>query len=452
MKTLFWARLIFVFVLAGLSLDVAYATFNPNLPRGERIVPHPVAKRHAEVCVVPRHFPAANYSDNDAKTEADLCAYAENSSDAVCPAVTGSNPGLDFFILPKGASPAKVQAALCKQGGAKKVAEYTVSSACSYTPAILAYYHVSRILGGIAETPAAVLRTFDVQNQISLGRKALAKTAPDMAVHKAWSGLLNELSAGAKSRKSDLLLTEDFTQTYGALRELSKPEALYKDFFSAGDNSLARAENFRDKNPIMALLANAEPVSKLVSREFTAENVQKMQQLKDAADMIVLDTLLSQQERFGNLHFIENYFYPDTREQAADGMPKLKSDKNLTPQAAEQLGAVQVKQLTLKDNGCGLAKQNVAQQAGLAQRLAHIDPVTYRHVLQFEEGAYSPMFQLFFVQGLGFTANDFDMLRGNLQDLAGILHQACKSGKLRLDLDLPVHFSVREFAAQACDV
>ena len=210
MCDLFWARLILVLALAGLSLDTAYATFNPAVPHGETVVQHPVAKRHAEVCVIPKHFPASDYSEKDTKTEAELCAYAEPNNAAVCPSLSGNYPSLDFNALPSGKKPAKTPAASCKPTGAKSLAQYQTNNSCTYTPAILAYYHVSRILGGIARTPPAVLRTFDLQKQISLGRKALAQTAPDLLLHKNWSGLLNELSAGRKSPKRDALLTDDF--------------------------------------------------------------------------------------------------------------------------------------------------------------------------------------------------------------------------------------------------
>ena len=70
-------------------------------------------------------------------------------------------------------------------------------------------------------------------------------------------------------------------------------EEFYKDFFNGGGNSLlARAQYFRDRNPTIALLASSAEVSTMVGRGFTADNVQKMVQLKDASELIVLDTLL----------------------------------------------------------------------------------------------------------------------------------------------------------------
>ena len=452
MKTSFLFIRIFILSIASLGSNFAYATLTAHLQRGEKIIDHAVPGRNAEVCIIPKHFTDADYADKDAKKEEELCDIDVNTNAAVCPKLNSTNPGLDIYSIPQGSTSNKIEAADCKIADAKKIAKYKLSTSCSYTPSILGYYHVSRILGKIANVPPAVLRTFDLQKHMALGRKALAKTAPDTLIHKTWSSLMTQLTAGSKSSRRDFLFTDDFTQSFGALSLNPKKEAFYKEFFNSGANNVARAENFRDKNPIIALLARNDDISKLVDRDFTAENVQKMVQLKDAADLIVIDTLMNQQDRFGNIHFIETSYYLDTKNLNADGSAKLKSDKNLTPQESTEVGAVQVKEMILKDNDCGVAKQNVAKQTGLADRISHIDPNTYKRLLQLDAVADSAETRKFFVQGLYFTANDFASIRKNIKDLATKLHQACSIGHLKLDLDLQAHFNKQALKAQSCDL
>ena len=55
---------------------------------------------------------------------------------------------------------------------------------------------------------------------------------------------------------------------------------------------MARATNFRDKNPTVAMLAHNADVSTLVGRTFTTDNVQKMVRLRDASNLIIIDTLI----------------------------------------------------------------------------------------------------------------------------------------------------------------
>ena len=72
------------------------------------------------------------------------------------------------------------------------------------------------------------------------------------------------------------------------------------------------------------MLARNVDISTLVPRNFTAENVQKLVQLKDAADLIVIDTLMDQQDRFGNIHYIAAYYYIDGKKLDQDGSGELK--------------------------------------------------------------------------------------------------------------------------------
>jgi len=446
-------RLTQLLLLSGALLgpSVAHATLSAHLQRGEKILDLPVAGRNAEVCVTPKHFAGGEYSDKDTEVETRLCNIDGNSNAAVCPKLNSTNPGLDFYSIPQGVSRDDV-AARCEASGAKKIAKYKLSTSCSYTPSILGYYHLSRMLGGIGDVPPTVLRTFDLKNHIALGQEALGQTKSGTLIHQTWAGLMAQLTAGAQASRRDFLLTDDFAQSYGALSENPTKEEFYKEFFNGGANNVARAQNFRNANPIVGMLARNADISTLVGRDFTAENVQKMVQLKDAADLIVIDTLMNQQDRFGNIHDLQTYYYRDASDLNPDGSAKLKSARSLAPEEAAPLGAVQVKKMLLKDNDCGVAKDNIAKQAGLADRIAHIDPATYRLILRLDGIADAAETREFFVQELVFTANDYAAVRKNLKDLATKLHQTCQQGRLKLDLDLQTHFSTQPLQAPSCDL
>jgi hypothetical protein len=440
---------ILLLTLAYLSSTIAHSALTQ---RGEKAVQIPVPGRGAEICVIPKHLSDATYSEKDLKAEGQLCGINEHSNAAVCPKVNSTNPGLDFFSITHGSSSSQFEAAHCKAASAKKIAKYKLSTSCSYTPSILGYYHVSRMLGGVADVPPAVLRTFDRQNHIALGHIALSETSPSSLIHQTWAGLMAQLTAGPAASRRDVLLTDDFTQSYGALSVNPTGESFYTEFFNGGANNIARAVNFRDRNPTVALLARNKDISTLVGRTFTAENVQAMVGLRDAADLIVIDTIMNQQDRFGNIHYRQAYYYLDRADPNPDGSPKVNSARTLTPAQIGQLGAVQVKTLLLKDNDCGVSKTNVAQQAGLLDRVAHIDPDTYRHILMFDATADSPQTRDFFLQELVFTSNDYASVRRNLKEVATKLHQGCSQGRLKLDLDLQAHFSGLPMKPRNCEL
>jgi len=308
------------------------------------------------------------------------------------------------------------------------------------------------MLGGIADVPPAVLRTYDRLNHIELGHVALAETSPRSLIHQTWAALVAQLTAGPQASRRDLLLTDDFTQSYGALSVNPTGESFYTEFFNGGANNVSRATNFRDRNPIVALLARNDDIGVLVGRTFNTENVQKMVQLRDASDLIVIDSLMNQQDRFGNIHYRETYYYRDTTDPNPDGSPKLKSSCKLTPAQVAQLGAVQVKTLLLKDNDCGVSKTNVARQADLIDRVSHIDPDTYRRLQRFDANADSAQTRDFFLQELVFTSADYASVRNNLKAVATRLHQGCAQGRVKLDLDLQAHFSGQPLRTQGCDL
>ena len=438
--------------LIYLCSTLAHAELALNSQRGGDVVQIPVPGKAAEVCIVPKHLDGTDYSELDLNAERQLCDIDEHSNAAVCPKINSTNPGLDFYSVPQGSSPRQVAATHCKAADSKKIGKYKLSTSCSYTPSILGYYHVSRMLGGIADVPPAVLRTFDRQDQIALGRIALSETNPSSLIHQTWAGLMTQLTGGSAASRRSLLLTDDFSQSYGALSVNPVGESFYTEFFDGGANNIARATNFRDRNPTVALLARSNDISTLVGRAFTIESVQSMARLRDAADLIVIDTVMNQQDRFGNIHNRQTYYYLDRMDPNPDGSPKLKSASALGPTQIAQLGAVKVKTLLLKDNDCGVSKSNVAMQAGLIDRVAHINPDTYRRVLQFDSVADSPQIRDFFLRELVFTSNDYASIRGNLKKVATKLHQRCSQGLLKLDLDLQAHFSGQPLKTQNCEL
>jgi len=431
-------------------VTTAQATLTPSFQRGEKLVEIPVPGRRPEICVIPKHFAGANYSKKDLEAERALCQANEYENAAVCPKLTSTNPGVYFVLVPGGATPEQIEARNCaKETGAKKFAKYKLSTSCSYVPSILGYYHLSRMLGGIANVPQSVVRTFDLNRHLEIGRRALSQVKRGDIIEQTWSGLVSNLRAGAGSKKKDLLLTDDLDQSYGALVMTPKGDSFYKEFFNGGAENIIRAQKFRDGNPLFALVKSPASVDRLVGRDFTAANLQRMVQMRDISEMIILDTLMNQQDRFGNIDFINKYYFFDKSEAAADGAPKLKSTAKAPAEGAE--GVLTVKEMILQDNDCGVAKDNIAKKAGLAGLIRHIDPGVYRRLQKLNASAGAPETKAFFTQNLLFTATDYASFRKNLSELAAGFKAACESGALKLDLDLQAHFSGRASAKASCD-
>lgn len=450
------------FAASILFSQISFATMTPSLQRGEKLIEIKEGKKTTQVCVIPKHFPDGKYSKDDLEDEQKLCSLNTNTN-AVCPKNSSTNPGLEFFEVPEGLSVKSLEQNMCqapsakdkKKNTAEKLAKYKLSTSCSYTPSILAYYHVSRILGGAGKVPAAVMRTFDLQNHLDLSEKALTyirdTEGADAVIYQTWNSLFKALQSGKSSSKKDLLFTDDFAQSYGALTQNPRGEEKYSEMFHSASGGGTRAEAFRDKNPIYALLTKTKAINEIVGQEFNKENLQKVIQMRDVSEFILLDTLLSQEDRFGNIHFVERYVYQDSAEQDSNGNAKVKSKKKMTPEEIKQSQALQVKIMLLKDNDCGVSRENRAKAAGLLNKIAHLSPDTYQRLQKLNKSMTSNEATQFFKEGLMFTSTDLKTFMQNLNESASLLKKKCQEGTLKLDLDLESHFGKNK-SKVSCEV
>lgn len=433
--------------ISFLLLTTANATLTPTLPRGEQIV----QRSASEICVIPNRLGGANsgskYTDNDKKNEIALCNTDINGSTqntALCGKTTSTNPSLEFFSVPQGMTPAQVEAKNCvlsKQedpnGELSKIAKYKNSTSCSYTPSLLSYYHVSRFFGHVNQVPVAVLRTVDMNRHITVGKKTMAlikaQGKSSDIIYMTWQSLLGFLSKGGSSSKKDVLMTDDFKQSYGALMKNAKGEEFYKEMFQGGKDQPTRTANFRDRNPTFQLLKVNGEARSFVNTQFNHANVQKILQMKNVSDMIIMDTILSQEDRLGNIDFNMVYYFLENGE--------VKKEKKLKPEEIQAKGAVLVKDLMMNDNDCGVNRVNHFKNAKLVESLRHAHPETYHQLQKLNLMLQTDETKLFFKRETMMTESDFATFKANVKYAATVLKQNCQNSKLKLDLDLDAHFA-----------
>jgi hypothetical protein len=424
--------------LLVLFVPLTMAALNTSAPRGEQIIKIPVANSsQAEICVIPKKYPNAIYSSKDVELEQELCGLNSSQPVALCPKLKSTNPAIEFFSIPQGMTASQVESKKCDTDESKKLAKYKGSISCSYTPSLLSYYHISRILGNIDQVPPVVIRTMNLKNHKALAEKAVAQVNPSFTLLKQiWSGYNAHLKAGASSSKKDALFTTDFTQSYGALQLNPRSEEKYSEMFFSAKGKETRAEAFRNRSPIYALIKDQRDLKTLVGSQFNQANVQKVLQMQNVADMIVLDHMLSQADRFGNMHFSNAYFYVASE----GGTLNVKRKNKMDAQEIASTGAVQVKHMMLKDNDCGVTKENMAQKAGLIKGVNHISPTTYARLVRLQYDVTQEETRNFFKAETLMTDTDYNLFKTNLNEVVNTLKDACKAGRLKLDLDLDIQF------------
>ncbi len=432
-----------MFSILALFAIPALATMTPTLDRGEQIV----SRSLSEVCIIPKKIEGGKYSEKDLKNEIALCQSDVNGKTqnvAICGKITSTNPGVEFFTVPTGMTAAQVETKNCEITKAEdpknefgKIAKYKNSTSCSYTPAILSYYHLSRYFGHVNQVPVSVLRTMDLKRHLQVGNKTLsllkARGKSGDTIALTWGSLLNYLNKGSASPKKDNLFTDDLKQSYGALSKNPKKEEKYSEMFHGGANQQSRAINFRDRSPTFKLLKTAAPAKTFLATTFNTTTLQKLVQMKNVADMVVLDTILSQEDRFGNLHFTEVYYYSENG--------SIQKSSSLTPEEIQNKKALKIKEMMMKDNDCGVNRENHLKAARLVEGLRHINPETYSQLQKLNSSLATEEAKTFFKRETMMTENDYANFRSNVNYAASVLKKACQNQSLKLDLDLDAHFA-----------
>lgn len=424
--------------------------FDPLIQRGQETVRY----SKNEVCVIPKNYPGAGGKDGQgpSKKEKKLCGidFYHDPNYAICAKSFSTNPAVEVYdiseLVKNGTyTKAKFEAEAClkpksKRPG-KKIAKLKSSLTCSYTPSILGYPQVSKALGGIANIPPAVIRTIHLDTH-----KRITAQGERGRIKKSWAEFP---VAYADPKSHPELFTVDPTHVYGALIPNARGEDSYEGFsgpkhsYEEGLWAFTQTDAYRG-------LASEGPVSKAVPKTLEGA-AQSIQTQKDATDMLVIDFIMNQQDRFGlngNFKRIKAYKYVENGEVVS------VDEKDADPAEMKSKGAVLVHELLLIDNDCGVAKSNIVKRAGTLNTVRHIDPKTYRKLLKFAEDIQRPEVQDYFKKELLFREADLNGPSGianNAKLAASILKENCKAGKLHLDLSLEMHLGLKKSEKPGCE-
>jgi len=435
-------------VMVLLAPMLAQATLTPNMPgRGAQ----KIAMDRGEICYIPNRLEGSKFSKKDLEKEQELCSMNIGTSAAVCGKVESTNPALEFYEIADGYTASQMEANGCflqKPGGEKgdnafkKAAKYKLSTSCSYTPSLLSYYHVSRFLGNINQVPAVVLRTVDAATHKAIGDKTYAtiKNKTDL-IAQTWAGLLSILTKKQAHAKATNVFTDDYQYSFGALQHNPSKEEKYSELFNGGSDQPTRTANFKAKNATYLRLTNAAAIGNLNWSQANAQEVLKMQ---NVADMILLDTMLSQQDRLGNLHYtMEAYAVVKDAKTGKTQVDKLDSlsKKDIAAGKTYPAGTLMLKKMMMKDNDCGVAKENHIKNGKLLEGVRHFNPETFEKLLKLYKLINTAEGQAFFKLETSMTATDITTFKTNVAHSVNVLVNTCKAGQLSLDLDLDSAFT-----------
>lgn len=448
--------LIAVFATPLLSM----AVLDINVPRGEKMIKYKTPNNREELCVLPQHSGLGKYTKEDLKIEQELCSYDfhglsqdNNAKEMVtCAKSNSTNPGVLIMDVPKQMSKDEFEKNHCfkKSDLSKTRAKFKQTVTCSYTPSLLTYYHFSRYLDGAGRVPVAVLRTMEKEKHLDVVKSGLAGTQQAGGViHGGWKTLAaRHQNPLAENKTFDL--TGQFI--FGALQDKTTDEAVYNEINGGGEYE-KRYENFVKKDFYQTLKDTRNIFDILGTNEFE-KVAQKILMLKDATDLILIDTLLTQNDRMYNLHYKWAWLWREDGEiKIKIAKADLDKNKNVQFTSAKELeekakyeakGAMLVKQMVLKDNDCGVNAARYGNKMNKVHALAGIRRMsgrTYTALMKLNQQIHTPEMGEYLKNETLMNDHDLKVIRSNVSAAAADLSAKCRNGILKLDLDLESYFA-----------
>lgn len=410
-----------LFIFPAVALDISDIN-------GDDIIKKSSPRGITEVCIIPHRISSnAKYSEKDRETEDKLCSFDFYSTHLACPKLNSTNPG----VLISGKEVLS-QCSPSSKGKNKTLAKFKQSTSCSYTPSILSYYHFSRQLGGLLNIKPSVLRTMDKTEHIKISRLGVRWAPRGEIIAKTWSNLLKEHQQRFLNPK---LFDVRGEQIYGAIQAETKGEMLYSELnrrrsYESGTRDFKNSIYFKRVASAASLnsIFSAERISTLAKR------VALVMQMKDISEMVLLDSLLNQFDRVGNIHYYPMWYWVESG--------KIKKEKAKIDERTEKIiphqdpTAFFVKEMVLKDNDCGIAKENLMLSEKVIHEVRHLDPKTYMNFLKLVELINSTHGKQFLMEDLLFSEKDYSSIKANANLIKSLLVQKCQSKSLKLDLSI----------------
>jgi len=424
--------------------------FHMKMPTGQETISHAAPNGTVELAIRPAAFPGHPeiYSKKDIEKERELAGIdfyngktKEGLDIVLIPKTYSTSPGINIHSvkLPAGTSHlgyAASHTGKAHSSGDKVIAKckQSIPTHFTYSPSILGYYHLSRFLD-TGHVEPAIVRTMDVAAHKPLADLGKAK-AIGSNNRKQWT----ELRALDDAHSNSTLYTEDGKQLYGALQANPTGEQSYPHLSDLGGaGAFAASAEF-------GKVTNSNPLKlncKDDSGKLNQAAVQQIVQVKDLSDMVLMDFIMSQADRFsGNMHSQKVYVWIE------NGAVKHKTKKGDSTKAAEQLKeippeAVLINRMIMKDNDAGLISGNSARSSHLLDKISHMDPKTYNRLLDLQKELQKPEVAQWYQTELLFTPTDFKTMKGNVDQAVEILSSRKNKG-LFLDANVSAALGVED--------
>ena len=418
-----------------------------------------------ERCVRITPLPGAHYSKGDHKDEKKFCELDVYAL-ALCPKLWSTSPGTVLHDIGKDVTAAEIaawEAQNCggghhaKQASKHQPAVFKISvnardTSATYAPSSWIYYHLSRYLHTGVGVPVSVYRSMDMGVhhervvkrglQLSGGKRSLRM------LNAGWR-LLDRVETGQETGSAArAALTDEGRQVFGVLID-NEGDRYGPEFNGTRESGWGSGQNydFQQTAPFLALRDPA-PVSEAAGKAIhEARKNPRMAKalpadtpveqvvfwMQDVLEITLLDYILGQQDRIGNIDYIWRWYWIE------DG--KLESKKAHGREAPEELAPfkpVRLRQSVINDNDAGVRRgyADFAERTHMLEELRHYSPRLYQKLglLAADLEAKGPLYR-WMTEHAGLSEKEADTIAGRTVKAFALLQADCEAGALKLDLD-----------------
>lgn len=409
-------------------------------------------------CVLVPHL-AEEVAAEDVQAEEGFCGIdLADDSTAICPKIWSTSPGSLLYDLAGTSWEGRASAfetEVCPKGGtARDVARSELAifknsmngreTSGTFAPASLLYYHLSRLLQTRVQVPVSVMAEFPAdayRKRVVVPGLQLSDTSRLKMLHAGWQEMDTALGApGDYPHKRELLTSTGRLWGVFLLGEGHRygPEVNGTRASGWGDG---QNRDFQRTAPFLALRKHLPLRDAISSAVAEARDDRAMEKalpgnlearqlawwMNDISEIVILDTILKQQDRIGNIDYVWRWAWSEGGQvHLAESQPAVAH-------------AVKIRVTVLNDNDAGVRSgyANYASRTEMLDGWHHINRGLYRRVqaLGADFAAAGPIATA--------VRTNYRLSRREAEGVisrgihvASQLRERCKSGELRFDLDL----------------
>lgn len=418
-----------------------------------------------EECIRINPFPGAQYSRQDRDTEQQYCAL-DFTQLALCPKIWSTSPGTILYEIDAAAgadSFARFEQEHCAEGfhaaGAalSEPALYKLSingreTSATFAPSSWVYYHLSRYFQTGIQVPVAVYRSMDAQahnKRVTKPALNIVASRHGLGMLKAGWRLLDAIETGQeKGSTANAVLTDDGRQIFGVLLNI-QGQRYGPEVNGTRESGWGEGQNndFQQTAPFLALRSEL-PVTEAASAAIhEARRNPKMAKalasdtaveqvvfwMQDVLEITLLDFILGQQDRIGNIDYNWLWYWVENGEllfSPAQGKEP--------PDAIAAFKPVRLMQSALNDNDAGVRAgyADFAAKTHMLENLRHYNAGLYQRLgrLAADFEAKGPAYR-WMTDSAGLSSKEADTIARRTGEAFSLLQADCQGGSLKLDLE-----------------